>query len=198
MATRVVLASANPKKAAELTALLEGRVEVVPRPLDLGEVDETGETLEENATLKARAVAAHAGARALSDDTGLFVDALGGRPGVHSARYAGGSATDADNVDKLLAELAAAGALEPQARRARFRTVLALAQPDGRVELAAGVCEGWIATEPRGAAHFGYDPVFVPADGDGRTFAEMAPGEKAAISHRARALAAAVPLLLEG
>ena len=190
-----MLASANPKKVAELEALLGDQVDVRPRPSDLADVVEDGATLEDNAALKARAVAHFSGALALADDTGLFVDALGGRPGVRSARYAGEPPDDQANVAKLLAELDQAGAATRQQRSARFRTVIALAAPDGSVQVVDGTCEGWIAEEPRGSAGFGYDPVFVPADGDGRTFAEMSAGEKASVSHRARALAAAVPLL---
>jgi XTP/dITP diphosphohydrolase len=191
----VVLATANPAKVAELVRALEGRLEVRPRPSDLAEVDEAGRTLEDNASLKALAVARHSGELALADDTGLFVDALGGRPGVRSARYAGEGADDRANVARLLAELASVGASGPEQRRARFRTVIALGRPDGSVRLVEGTCEGWISPEPRGSAGFGYDPVFVPLEGDGRTFAEMGPEEKGAISHRGRALAAALRAL---
>ena len=194
---QVVLASANPKKVAELVAVIGDRLEVRPRPPDLPDVVEDGETLEANAALKALAVARHVDALALADDTGLFVDALDGRPGVRSARYAGEPPDDAANVAKLLAELADRGAVGPQQRTARFRTVIALASPDGEIETVDGICEGWIADEARGAGGFGYDPVFVPAEGDGRRFAEMTGGEKAALSHRGRALAAAVALLTE-
>ncbi len=179
-----MLATANPDKALEIAGLLPG-VELVPRPEAAGEVDETEDTLEGNARLKARAVAAVAGEPAVADDTGLEVDALGGRPGVHAARYAGESATYADNVAKLLDEMSAQGE-----RAARFRTVALVAWPDGREVVAHGVVEGRIARQPRGKGGFGYDPVFVPDDGDGRTFAEMTAEEKAAVSHRARAFAA--------
>jgi XTP/dITP diphosphohydrolase len=183
---RLVLATANPHKAREIAGLLPG-VELVPRPEAVGDVDETEDTLEGNARLKARAVAAVAGEPAVADDTGLEVDALGGRPGVLAARYAGEDATYADNVALLLAELDGVGVAE---RRARFRTVALVAWPDGREVAAAGVVEGHIALEPRGERGFGYDPVFVPNDGDGRTFAEMTIEEKAAVSHRAPAFAA--------
>jgi len=186
---RLVLATANPHKATEIAGLLPG-IELVPRPEAAGEVDETEDTLEGNARLKARAVAEVAGKPAVADDTGLEVDALGGRPGVFAARYAGEGATYADNVAKLLEELAGLGAMAPADRRARFRTVALVAWPDGRELAAHGVVEGHIALEARGAGGFGYDPVFVPDDGDGRTFGEMTPGEKAAVSHRARAFAA--------
>ena len=186
---RLVLATANPHKAAEIAGLLPGpRYELVPRPEAVGDVNETEDTLEGNARLKARAVAAVAGEPAVADDTGLEVDALGGRPGVFAARYAGEDATYADNVAKLLDELA--GVDDGRARRARFRTVALVAWPDGREVAGHGVVEGHIASEARGERGFGYDPVFVPDDGDGRTFAEMTSDEKAAMSHRARAFAA--------
>ncbi len=191
---RLVLASANPKKVAEMAAILaeigpEG-VEVVPRPGDLADVVEDADTLLGNARLKAVAVCAHTDQPAVADDTGLFVDALDGAPGVISARYAGEPANDDRNVTKLLAELDACGATTPAARRAEFRTVIVVALPNGDEVVADGVCAGTIIDERRGAAGFGYDPVFVPDDGDGRTFAEMSSVEKAAMSHRGRALAA--------
>ena len=192
---RLVLATANPDKAREIAGLLPG-IELVPRPSAVGDVDETEDTLEGNARLKARAVAEVAGEPAVADDTGLEVDALGGRPGVMAARYAGDDATYADNVALLLEELRAAGAAgSGSGRRARFRTVALVAWPDGREVVAHGVVEGRIADEPRGARGFGYDPVFVPDDGDGRTFAEMTLEEKGAVSHRARAFAALRRLL---
>jgi XTP/dITP diphosphohydrolase len=191
----VVLASANPKKVAELMALVEDRLDVVPRPADLPDIIEDGDTLEANATLKAVAVAGATGRLALADDTGLFVDALDGRPGVRSARYAGEPPDDDANVALLLSELEEHGATTAAQRAARFRTVIALAHPEGAVDLVEGTCEGWISVERRGGTGFGYDPVFVPTEGDGRTFAEMGPEAKGALSHRARALAAAVNLL---
>jgi XTP/dITP diphosphohydrolase len=194
---RLVVASANHDKVAEIAAILGPRVELSPRPSELGEVVEDADTLEGNARLKAMAVATAAGAGAVADDTGLEVDALGGRPGVFSARYAGEHASYADNVAKLLAELQDAGAVTSAQRRARFRTVALARWPDGRELVADGVVEGHIASEPRGAAGFGYDPVFVPdvgepgsaASGD-RTFAEMTAAEKHAVSHRGRAFRA--------
>jgi XTP/dITP diphosphohydrolase len=183
-ATRLVLATANPHKAVEIAALLEG-FEVVPRPGGLGDVDETDDTLEGNARLKARAVVAATGEAAVADDTGLEVAAMGGRPGVWSARYAGESATYADNVAKLLAELD--GVAD---RAARFRTAAVAVFPGGGEVVAEGWVDGTIALAPRGTNGFGYDPVFVPAEGDGRTFAEMTPGEKEAVSHRGRAFRA--------
>ena len=189
---RLVLATANPHKAAEIAGLLPG-FELVVRPEAVGDVDETEDTLEGNARLKARAVAAVAGEAAVADDTGLEVDALGGRPGVFAARYAGEKATYADNVAKLLEELA--GVADPADRTARFRTVALVAWPDGREVVGHGVVEGHIALAARGGRGFGYDPVFVPDDGDGRTFAEMTIEEKAVVSHRARAFAALVVAL---
>lgn len=188
--TRFVLATANPDKAEEIRAILGPGVELLPRPDSVAEVDETGETLEDNARLKARALAAATGLPAIADDTGLEVDALDGRPGVYSARFAGEGATYADNVAKLLSELGPAGD-----RTARFRTVAAVVWPDGREMLADGEVKGHIAPSARGLAGFGYDPVFVP-DGEARTFAEMTPEEKHVLSHRGRAfraLAAQLP-----
>jgi XTP/dITP diphosphohydrolase len=183
---RVVLATANPDKAVELGGLLKG-FDVVPRPADVPDVDEDQDTLEGNARLKAVAVCDATGELAVADDTGLEVDALGGRPGVYAARYAGPAATYADNVAKLLEELAGVPAAE---RTARFRTVAIARYPDGREIVAEGIVEGTIAEAPAGEDGFGYDPVFVPAGGDGRTFAEMTRAEKAAVSHRGRALRA--------
>ena len=196
---RVVLATANPHKAAELRSVLgavglvPGVLELVERPPDVPEVPETADTLIANAVAKAHAVADAAGLPALADDTGLEVDALGGAPGVRSARYAGPGADGADNVARLLAELADVPA---GLRTARFVTVLVLASPvaaDGtrRPDLVVrGEVHGRIAEAPRGTSGFGYDPVFVPDGGDGRTFAEMTPAEKDRCSHRARAGAA--------
>jgi XTP/dITP diphosphohydrolase len=178
-----------------MQALLPPWVEVVPRPSGLGDVEETADTLEGNALLKARVVGQTAGEPAVADDTGLEVDALGGRPGVWAARYAGPGATYADNVAKLLAELD--GAVDPATRRARFRTVAAVWFPDGREVVVEGSVEGTIALAPRGSAGFGYDPVFVPDEGDGRTFAEMTAEEKQAVSHRGRAFRALAAALAE-
>jgi XTP/dITP diphosphohydrolase len=187
---RLVLASANPKKVAELVQLLGHRYRVEPRPSDLADTVEDGDTLEYNATKKATEVSAHTGASALADDTGLFVDGLGGRPGVWTARYAGADATDADNRAKLLVELAAV-----EDRRAEFRTVIALVEPGSEPRLATGIVTGRIAGSEAGDAGFGYDPLFVPDDGDGRTFAQMTAAEKNEISHRRRAIDALVELL---
>jgi XTP/dITP diphosphohydrolase len=189
---RLVLATANPDKAREIADLLDG-FEVVPRPTSVPDVEETGATLEENARLKARAVRDATGETAVADDTGLEVDALDGAPGVFSARFAGPAASYDDNVAKLLDAL---DGLPPGARRARFRTVAAACLPDGREMVAEGAVDGAIAVARRGTGGFGYDPVFVPDDGDGRTFAEMTPAEKHAISHRARAFSALTALLV--
>jgi XTP/dITP diphosphohydrolase len=188
---RLVLASANHDKVKEIVAVLSASlpVELVPRPGDVPDVVEDADTLVGNARLKARALVAATGTSAVADDTGLEVDALGGEPGVYSARYAGEDATYADNVTKLLREL---GALEDDGgeRRASFKTVALVAFPDGSEVWAEGVLPGTIATESRGTNGFGYDPVFVPDGGDGRTFAEMRPEEKDAVSHRGRAFRA--------
>ena len=189
---RLVLATANPDKAREIADLLDG-FEVLPRPTAVPDVEETGATLEENALLKARAVCDATGEPAVADDTGLEVDALDGAPGVFSARFAGPAASYDDNVAKLLHAL---DGLPPDARRARFRTVAAACLPDGREVVAEGAVDGAITDVRRGSGGFGYDPVFVADDGDGRTFAEMTPAEKRAISHRARAFSALTAALL--
>src|SRR5699024_3912423 len=150
-------------------------------------------SFEGNARLKAVALADATGLTALADDSGLEVDALGGEPGEHSARFAGNDADDADNTALLLARLD--GVEDPHARTARFRRVIVLRRPDGFEIVADGSCEGRIATRPSGDRGFGYDPVFLPDDGDGRTFAELADAEKHAISHRGRALATLNQLL---
>src|SRR5215207_4964764 len=184
---KLVVATANPDKAAEIRAVLVDAgldVELVPRPGDVPEVDETGTTLEDNARLKAVALCDATGLPAVADDTGLAVDALGGAPGVYSARYAGDNATYADNVEKLLVAL---GGVDAPARTARFSTVALARWPDGREVAAIGEVEGTIATAARGDAGFGYDPLFVPVEGDGRTFAEMSAEEKHRVSHRGRA-----------
>lgn len=188
MTETVVLATANPGKAAEIQAVLGDAVRLLPRPDDVPDVAEDDDTLEGNARLKAVAIATATGQATLADDTGLEVDALDGAPGVHSARYAGPDQDPAPNRRKLLTELEQRGALEPAQRRARFRTVMVLHRPDGSEVVADGAVEGTIAPAMRGGGGFGYDSLFVPDDGDGRTFAEMSPDEKNAISHRGRAL----------
>jgi len=186
---RLAVASKNPDKVREIEELLAptGLVGEIVRGLDWPDVEETGTTLEENALLKGRAVAEATGLPSLADDTGLEVTALGGAPGVETARFAGPDATYADNVARLLEVMEGIGD-----RRARFRTVVALVFPSGEEVVAEGVVEGVITTSPRGSGGFGYDPVF---EVEGRTFAEMSPEEKNALSHRARAVRALVETL---
>ena len=188
----LVCASANPDKVAEMAGVLAGHAVLLPRPEGMGDVAEDADTLTGNAMLKARAVCDFAEAAALADDTGLEVDALGGAPGVYSARYAGPDAGYADNLARLLAELRD---VPPPQRTARFRTVAMVCFPDGTSLSAEGVVEGVITTEPRGAGGFGYDPVFAPVGAGGRTFSELGPAAKNAMSHRARALRALLELL---
>lgn len=182
---RVVCASANPHKVAEIMELMEGVVQLDPRPADLPDVEEDADTLVANARLKATAVNEATGLPALADDTGLEVLALGGAPGVRTARYAGEPPNDERNRAKMLDELAGVSD-----RSARFRTVALLRFPDGREIVANGVCEGSIAEAERGERGFGYDPLFIARDGDGRTFAEMTMAEKHHLSHRGRAFRA--------
>jgi XTP/dITP diphosphohydrolase len=181
----VVCATANPHKVEEMAAIFSGVVRLLPRPSDVGDIDETGMTLEDNACLKARVIALHIGAEAMADDTGLEIDALGGEPGVRSARYAGDDANDVANRALVLSRMK-----DARNRRARFRTVIAVATPTGECTMVVGECVGTIAHDERGTNGFGYDSIFIPDDGDGRTFAEMTADEKNAISHRARALSA--------
>ena len=180
---RLVVASANPDKVAEIALVLDGLVDLDPRPLDLPDVVEDGDTLEANARLKAGAICEATGRAAVADDTGLEVDALGGAPGVHTGRYAGDHGNSEANMGRLLGDLAG---VPPGRRTARFRTVALVRRPDGTEVVATGTVEGHIADRPRGDGGFGYDPVFVPVEGDGRSFAEMG-DEKHAISHRGRA-----------
>lgn len=187
---RLVLASANPDKVREIAAVLGDAVTLVGRPDAVPEVVEDGDTLEANARLKAVSICTATGEPAVADDTGFEIDALGGAPGVMAARFAGADATYADNVAKVLVELERVAARRPEQRRARFRTVALVRWPDGRELVVDGSVEGTIVDAARGSAGFGYDPIFVPDDGDGRTFAEMDPAEKHAISHRGRAFRA--------
>lgn len=181
----LVCASANPEKVAEIEALLAGLVSLLPRPTSVPDVVEDADTLVGNARLKAVAIVEAVGLPAVADDTGLDVDALEGAPGVHTGRYAGPGCTYADNRRKLLGELT--GIAD---RRARFRTVAMVRYPDGRELAVEGVCEGSISLGERGSGGWGYDPVFVPAEGDGRTFAEMTAADKHAMSSRGRAFRA--------
>jgi len=191
-----VIATFNRDKLAELAALIaDAGVEwsCLADVPGASAPEENGATLLENARIKARAGLALTGLLTVADDTGFEVDALGGRPGIHAARYAGPDATYADNVRKLLGELAG---VPPAQRTARFRTVCVAAFPDGSEEAVEGVLEGRVIDAPRGGGGFGYDPVFVP-EGETRTFAELGPDEKNRISHRARAARALAALLAE-
>ncbi len=190
--TTLVIASRNRDKIRELANLLKNLPLVVRAAEEFPEVpkviEETAPDLRGNALLKARAVAKASGRWALADDTGLEVDALDGAPGVETARFAGPDASYADNVALLLERMAGAAGQ----RGARFRTVVALCDPDGETTTVEGVCEGEIRTKPAGEAGFGYDPVFAPKEGKGRTFAQMSMAAKGAISHRGRAIVAAL------
>jgi XTP/dITP diphosphohydrolase len=194
VAARWILATANPHKVAELSALLAaaGRpVGLLPLPAGLRLPEETGASFLANARLKARAVLAATGEAALADDSGLEVDALGGEPGIHSARWAGPGADDAANNAKLLRELA--GIHGPN-RRARFRCVLVLAVPGAPEVVAQGAIEGFVLPALRGPGGFGYDPLFQP-EGDTRSLAEFAPEEKNRVSHRGQAVRQLLALL---
>lgn len=189
MIPRLVVASKNPDKVREVEEVLTstGLASEIVRGLDWPDVEESGETLEENALLKARAVTEATGLPALADDTGLEVEALDGRPGVRSSRFAAPEASYEENVALLLEVMEGV-----ENRSARFRTVVALVFPDGVEVTAEGVVEGSIIEEARGGSGFGYDPVF---DVDGRTLGEMTLEEKSALSHRARAIRALVESL---
>ena len=191
----VLIATGNPGKLAEFRRLLRGIETVSPaeRGLEDLRVAETGATFHDNALLKARAYAEAFGCVSLADDSGLEVDALGGGPGVTSARYGGEGLDDGGRCRLLLRALA--GVPGPR-RGARFRCCLVASAPDGRLAAAEGVCEGRILEAPAGDGGFGYDPVFFSLDA-GRAMAELSPGEKGAVSHRGRALRAIRPLLLE-
>lgn len=189
---RLVCATANPHKVAEIAEILAGLVELIPRPADVPDVVEDAGTLEGNARLKATAVCNATGMPSVSDDTGLFVTALADAPGVDTAYYAGPQATYAENRAKLLAALAGASD-----RAATFQTVVMVVWPDGDELVATGVCHGTIAPEELGTRGFGYDPIFIPNDGDGKSFSEMSEADKNAISHRGRAFAALVTALRE-
>ena len=182
MKARLALATRNAGKARELQALLGDRVEIEAVETD---VAETGETMEQNARIKAEAALLRTGRPGLGDDSGLEVAALHGRPGVRSARYAGEQASDADNVARLLQELRG---VSGRRRGARFCCVLALCWPGEPVRTFQGVCRGWILETPRGTGGFGYDPVFLVPE-LGKSFAELSPEEKNRLSHRGRAAA---------
>ncbi|MET0646235.1 MAG: RdgB/HAM1 family non-canonical purine NTP pyrophosphatase [Pyrinomonadaceae bacterium] len=195
--TELLVATNNAGKVRELLQLLSDfplRLRLLGEFPDIAEAEETGETFAENATIKALYYSAHAGLLTLSDDSGLAVDALGGAPGVRSARYAGREATYAERMSKLLGELDATGDAQ---RRARFVCVIAVADPAaGTLHTFEGTCEGHIALAPRGDGGFGYDPLFIP-DGHDQTFGELPAEVKHTLSHRARALRQAARHLCE-
>ena len=187
-----VLATANPGKAREIEAILGAscpELTLVLRPTDVPDVVEDGKTLVANARLKAKALCRATGLPAIADDTGLFVEALGGAPGVDAAVFSGPHANADENCRKLLHELERVGAVSPQSRKARFTTVAFVAWPGGDETWCEGCADGVIIDENRGDG-FGYDPLFAPLDGDGRTFGELALTEKNALSHRSRAFVA--------
>jgi XTP/dITP diphosphohydrolase len=181
---RIVIASRNSHKLRELGGLLAHH-SLIPLPYWASLPPEAGGTFEENAVLKARAAARATELPAVADDSGIVVPALGGAPGVRSARFAGESATDEENLRKLLEEMRG-----QEDQRAEYVCSLAFAEPNGKVHVFEGRCEGRLIEVPRGDGGFGYDPAFVPADldGDERTMAELAQQEKDAISHRGRAV----------
>jgi XTP/dITP diphosphohydrolase len=183
--SRLLLATGNAHKVEEVQAILGPDVEVVAH--DTG-AEETGETFEENALIKARALAAATGELAVADDSGIEIDRLGGEPGIRSARWT----AEEDWIPKVLREL---DGCAPTARGCRYVCAAAAVWPDGREEVVVGTVEGRIADGPRGTGGFGYDPIVVPNEGDGRTFGEMSPAEKLAISHRTRAFEALRALL---
>ena len=188
----IVLASRNAHKLRELAELM-GPYVLEPLPADVQLPPETGTTFADNALIKARSAAAATGQPTVADDSGIEAAALGGAPGVWSARYAGEDATDQENLAKLLTEVPAEGD-----RRVTYVCALAYVEPGGRRELVHGRCEGTLALSPRGEGGFGYDPAFLPDDGPGgRTMAELSPEEKDRISHRGRAARALVQRLLE-
>ena len=181
MPAPLVLATRNPHKLREFGPLLRPYT-VLPLPEEVTLPPETGETFAENALEKARTAAAATGRAAVADDSGIAAAALGGAPGVRSARYAGEQASDEENLAKLLREVPA------EDRRVAYVCAVAYVAPGEEPRLFEGRCEGTLALEPRGTGGFGYDPAFVPADlGDGRTMAELPPEEKDRISHRGRA-----------
>ncbi len=191
---KLLLATRNPGKLAEMREMLDGigwEVLTLADLPDLPVVEETGSSFVENACLKARAAAQATRIWTLAEDAGLEVDALGGEPGVHSARYAGEGASDRDRIHKLLTRIVA---VPDEKRTARFRCVICLISPAGQEYLFEGVCEGKIAHHARGHYGFGYDPVFIP-EGHSRTFGELGIGVKRQLSHRAKALAQVIEFL---
>jgi XTP/dITP diphosphohydrolase len=195
---RIAIASRNPHKIREITRICAdwpvAWLTVEDHQAEWPAVEETGSTYLENALLKARAVAAALGEPALADDSGIEVDALGGRPGPRSARFAGPNATDGANLQELIRALKG---VPPAGRSARYRCVAVLAFPDGQELHAEGTCEGTLVAKPRGSRGFGYDPIFVPAGWD-RTMAELSDEEKDRLSHRGQALRALRHVLAAG
>jgi XTP/dITP diphosphohydrolase len=190
---RLVLSTRNEHKLREFRVLLDPH-ELIPLPDDVELPPETGETFEDNALEKARAASSATGLPSIADDSGIEAAALGGRPGVRSARYAGEGASDEENLAKLLAEVPGDGD-----RRVAYACALAYVAPGGEERVFTERCEGELAPEPRGDGGFGYDPAFVPADyDDGRTMAELEVDEKDAISHRGRAARAFLAWLGDG
>lgn len=181
---RLILATGNAHKVAEVAAILGEDWQVEPLATD---VDETGQTFEANALIKARAACQRTGELAVADDSGIEIDHLDGAPGIHSARWTG----EGDWIPRVLRELDGVD----DGRGCRYVAAVAAVWPDGREELARGTVEGRIADQPSGDNGFGYDPIVIPDEGDGRTFGEMTDAEKHAISHRARAIRALLPLL---
>ena len=192
---RLLLATNNKAKLQEYRVLLDGIPFELVTPAELGitqSVEESGETMEQNAVLKAQAYAAISNMTALADDSGLEVDALGGEPGVLSARYAGEGASDRQRIEYLLGKLTD---VPWDQRGARFRCVIAIASLSGEVELYQGECPGVIALEPKGEGGFGYDPVFYLPDQD-KTMAQLSMQEKNRLSHRGRAAIAVRNVLI--
>jgi XTP/dITP diphosphohydrolase len=184
---RVIIATKNRGKAKEFQQMFSPfgfEVLTLLDMLEIEDVEETGTTFEENAILKAEEVANRLNTLVIADDSGLTIDALAGRPGVYSARYAGEQKNDEANIDKVLTEL---DGVEDEKRTARFYCVLAIAGPNCKTETVTGSCEGAILTERRGTNGFGYDPIFYVPSFD-RTMAELSPEEKSSISHRGNAL----------
>jgi XTP/dITP diphosphohydrolase len=186
VAPRLLLATGNAHKVEEIAVILTGWTIEARDP----QVDETGTTFEENAALKAHALAQQTGEVAIADDSGIEIDALGGAPGIHSARWT----AEESWIPRVLHELD--GVPDTQ-RGCRYVCAAAVAWPDGREMVVRGVVEGRIAHEPRGTGGFGYDPIMLPTEADGRTFAEMTPAQKHALSHRARAFRSLIPHLVD-
>ena len=186
--SRVLFATGNPHKLAEVRSILGPSVTVDAEDPD---VEETGTTFEANALLKAHAVVGRTGTVAVAEDSGIEVDALGGAPGVYSARWT----EESDWIPRVLRSLEEAGAVG-HGRSCRYVAAVAVVWPDGREVVVRGVVDGVVAPEPRGDGGFGYDPIMVPREGDGRTFAEMPSSEKDLLSHRGRAFRLVVPYLL--